>query len=322
MNKFLFLFSVLLLVGACAPDRNNPLDPGNPDYEEVTYISITVRDETSAQSPVADVIVDPQEISGIYLTGIDGKVRIPYEKDDKYTFDFAKTGFFGNEDTLNTSIQGTSLATTLNHIPSLDTLILQTENNISLASLIASVDVNNPEGIDEITRVTISCPTLSFMDTLTYAGGRRFQRAFPLQSISGQLLPANVSAYVFEVAVRDGDYSPITLGRRQMSRVVQVTTTLERPGPAISETGNIHFRWEEFTLPYNAFAYIQIWRFETQLVLFYTIGPIELGNSEYILANADVLDQLETETLVWNLRVVDQFNNTWISGPSVFQYIK
>ncbi|MFQ5771957.1 MAG: carboxypeptidase-like regulatory domain-containing protein, partial [bacterium] len=252
------LCSILMLQWSCLSnaDRNNPLDAKSEHFTNTGTLTGQILTIYSPFDPLSDVEVRMQPENLVSLTNTQGQFLFENVSVGKHFITANKEGFAVVKDTFNVQLgQTTQVQMQLDGLPFISSFSVNT-SHISRwfpgddFLLEVSAQVNDPDGLSDITLVEVEIPEISFIDTLdiTPTPGIYSKRISELQMPNK--LQDVLGRQIF-INVQDRPGSETVSQPNFIARIIEQTPAFESPSGDILNVAKPLLKWKSITLPFN-----------------------------------------------------------------------
>jgi hypothetical protein len=321
------IFMLVIWFFSCtAPaEHSNPLDPKSPAFTEAGAIAGTVTTYYAPSRPLAEVEVRLSPGPALTFTNNRGEFSWHNLPAGEYELQAALAGYAPKKIAVQLEKrQNLSLTIPLNGLPKVDSASITTErrtlppNTTRFFLQIEDVAASDPDGFNDIKRLTIVARDFSFADTLTLVDrvNGRWRRQFRPEELPAEpSLPAWPGHPLF-IQIEDWPGEKTQAGPFYISRVLQETPEAVAPANnGIITAGPLYFQWRVNPIPY---PYTQ--EVEIQDVLDPDSKTVFPGIAAGITIKSYSGGGLPPAgNYIWTVKIVDEFGNSSRSKPAAFQ---
>lgn len=321
----IFLSAILFFSCTAPAEHSNPLDPDSAAFTETGTIAGTVTAYYDSSEPLANVEIRLMPGPAPAFTNSRGEFFWRDLPAGDYELQAALSGYATKKIAVQLEKrQSHNLTIPLDGLPKVDSVTITTErralppNTTRFFLQIENVAASDPDGFEDIKRLTIWAKDFGFADTLTLVDrvNGRWRRQFRQEELPAEpVLPAWAGHPLF-ILIEDWPGEKIQAGPFYISRVLQETPEAVAPvNNAMITSGPLYFQWRVNPVPY---PYTQ--EVEIQDVLdpdFKTILPgIAAGTTTKSYSGGGLPP---AGNYIWTVKIVDEFGNASRSQPAAFQ---
>ncbi len=316
-SQALILIAAALLIRCDAP-RLNPLDAQGSNYllsETITLLTTKL----NVEFPLSGVEVTIPELVYTGLTGADGRLTIPFKPLPALRVYLTKDSYFSDTLTIDLSESLRQFSVPMNARPGFQEykLISVYDSFFEQTLINLNCRVSDSDGLDDISALVISNPSLNFSDTL-----RSFnvntglaEKIWTLQQISAEINEQQIIEHPFFLELFNKNSDRINIGNIIISRVLDKKLNLVSPAADAEISGEILFRWQPVDFKFN---------FTYQLDLYRHLGGLQLISSVKNLPPTQdnyQMPALSRGSYYWQVLAIDQLGNICLSDLSGFSHL-
>lgn len=322
-NCLLLLFGTIFLNLSCLGDaeRNNPLDPKSNNFENVGSVSGETLTFYSPFTSIANVEIRLQP--GTFLTQTNSGGQFSFEKvpSGKYQISATKEGYASVADSIILTLGETQVRQFhLDALPVISAFEVKTvhisrwfpQNDLFLLDV--TVQVDDPDGVNDVRVAYLGIPEISFSDTLSVAQEPgTFRKNIVESSIPGRNIQNLLGLPIFLNVQDKAGFATISQPKF-IARIIERTPVYESPFDDSLDVGNPVLTWNPTSLPFRFTYRADIFRIDQGIVnQVESISNINSGDS-----SVQVTQSLSPGDYFWTISVVDEFGNSSRSKEAAF----
>lgn len=304
-------------------EHSNPLDPQSPSYTTNGRILGRVTTLYQPYQPLSGAMVQLQPVGMIVESNAEGGFVFTEVKPDTYSLVVAATGY--QSATAVTEVLPRQIRMQDFRLDGLPIVQSSRATSAHMATreattdrlfLEIAVDVQDPDGANDVKKVQVEIPAFSFTDTLSRGSGTtRWQRVFS----ADELAPIdfyNLVGSPLQFVAEDFPGEQVTSGPFYLARVISEVPQATAPtnGEVITLDAPT-FRWQLASIPFDHTLRVEVFRLDAGFPTFITaIGNIAAGTT-----SVKYPGRLATGTYYWTVKLIDDFGNSSRSKEATFQ---
>ncbi|MGH7600563.1 MAG: carboxypeptidase-like regulatory domain-containing protein [bacterium] len=305
-------------------EHSNPLDPKSPVFSANGAINGTVTSYYQPFRPLANVEVrlSPQPL----LAFTDEKGEFSFRDLPPRDYEIAARHPGYAAGTLAVSVpqrQSVTATIRLNGLPKVDSVVIVTARVASQPDSIiffleVAVTASDPDGANDVKRLTIMASDFAFSDTLAPVGRTGvWQRRFRSDELPSVPLPA-WSGHALHVSAEDFLRQQTTAGPFFIARVIQeVPETIAPVADSLVTRTPLRFSWRNNPVAYPHTHEVEIFRINAGFPSFFAaIRRITAGNNNAVYPGSLLPPSGQ---YFWTVKIVDEFGNWSRSKEAAFR---
>lgn len=313
--RIILLWFFLVLITCDAP-RNNPLDPGNPNYNLAT-ISGRLLTYRVPHIPVAGVNLIWEVEGRNQQSDPEGYFKLDRIQKTNGWLIIEKQGFLTDSIEIKwAGQQFQNLEIYLNELPILDSLVFYSsiENrrpDRQIISVITKALIHDND--NDIDSVFITSPALDVNTSLIYnIDKEQYERNLAMEDLHIST-PEAVTGHEFIITVKDNFGNLLELNRSVVKRIIK--EEIEIIGPAGSELTSAQptLSWEPFTPGFPFRFMVEVYIDEISPILVW-----QKDNIQPATLSIDVDIVLAANDYFWIIWCIDEFENRSAAKPEKF----
>lgn len=307
---------LLVLSVGCLPDaeHSNPLDPNSDEYEDAGTVEGRTTRYYAPFSPIEDAEVRLMPGPYVVRSQADGSFAFEGIPAGTYGITAVKQGFASVPDTVTVGAATVTsdVRVRMNGMPVARRFDLQTIHisrwwpQEDLYQLEILADVEDPDGVGDVSAVWVEIPAFGFSRALAETGVvGRYRLFLAADSLPGPSLHSlqgtDMILHVEDAAGFVFESQPETI-----VRVIDATPLAESPqGLTSVDNGRPNLTWESAALPFDFSYRIDVVRDEANVqAVVSTVNDIPSDVTSY-----QIETPLASGTYFWTVSVVDTFGN-------------
>ena len=322
--KYLVLLTGLtgLLFQGCDAPRLNPLDPAAENYQ-LQSETIQLRRLSNPALPVPSVRVLAPEIGLSGLSDANGDVRFSHGRIASYAVRTESDLYFDNGATIKGGAFNDPLL--LNARPVIHSRIVHSiyNNTNKSTEYLARLEVNDPDGLTDIRAVELQIAENAYRDTLRVLDGMKglFITNKNITEIDAGMTAGELPEKHFFFTVFNQNGDSVQTDASTITRVIVQDIYFTEPAPQSTLSGDITFRWNDFSLDYPFSFELEIFAIvDNSFQLIKKYEAIPSVQREMTVSDGQVLALLSPLNNFARVSIVDNSQNICYSVPLFFTY--
>lgn len=304
-------------------EHSNPFDPQSPKYTTAGEIIGRVTGYYQPYQPLAGAMIRLQPPGVVIESNVNGEFRFATLTPQSYSLEVFLSGYAAaskNTDVLPR--QTTSLEFHLDGLPQVQ-LAFATSAHVSTRESIDDryfleivADASDPDGANDIKRMSLEIPALAFADTLLRAAGpTRWRRLFSPDELAGFDLN-NIAGIPMQIIAEDFPGKATASTPFFLARVIaDVPQTVSPANGEVITISAPRFVWQTPAVQFNHTFRVEVFRIDAGFPTFIAaIGNIDEGTT-----SVTYVGRLSSGTYYWTVKIIDDFGNSSRSKEATFQ---